>query len=155
MEKSIKENSLSAVFTTPMKKEVINEEFELRDRPASEISHWWKSLTLCSYFTICVSGIASSISIGDLLAAFENKCMYYAKLTLKNLNKLEGRRNLTEDNIIVEWGDRYDCHYCEYFSASSVVFGGILFVLFLQNGRGGVTKRGLVFKLFFVFFLRE
>jgi hypothetical protein len=122
----------------------VREEVELRGRPASEISHWWRTLTLVSYLTVAGSGIALSISTGDILAAFENKCILYSKLLLINLNAV-ANNTLSVDNIQVDgWSEINDCYLCEYAAASSVLFSGILFVLFLQCGKGGVSEKRYV-----------
>ncbi|XP_035712814.1 uncharacterized protein LOC110856340 isoform X2 [Folsomia candida] len=127
----------------PPLKELITEEFELGDRSDLEISHWWKTLTLISYFVTGVSGLATSIALGDVLAAFQNRCILYAKIGLINMDDFDGYK-LTEQNIAGDkWGDTYDCEFCEFASLFSVIFSGMLFAMFLQCGRGGITSKGL------------
>jgi len=120
----------------------IKAEVELRGRPESEISHWWRTITLLSYLAVSCSGIALSISTGDILAAFENKCILYSKLSLQNLDTVPINKSLAWSNLEQDkWSDIYDCNLCEYSGASSVLFGGVFFVMFLQSGKGGLTGR--------------
>lgn len=88
------------------------------------------------------SGLATSIAVGDLVAAFGNKCLLYAKLSLINLDEFDGQ-HLLESHISQDtWGQLYDCEFCEFASVFSVVFAGMLFAMFLQCGRGGITSTG-------------
>lgn len=127
------------------KKVFIREEIELCERADSEISPCWKIITVLSYFCIVISGMATSIAIGSLLAAFNNNCVLYARLTVRGLDEIVlGGGNLTlyDDNIVIEqYGSLYDCTFSEFCSVASAIFGGVWGIMFLQCGKGGITKR--------------
>ncbi|CAL8121748.1 unnamed protein product [Orchesella dallaii] len=128
------------------RKKFIKEEIELRDRAESDISPYWKILTLLSYLMTAIGGITTSISIGSLLAAFHNNCVLYGRLTMRGLDEVaaSGNRTLYEENIANEsYGLLADCTYCEYCSAASTVVGTALGCMFFQCGRGGVTGKSL------------
>lgn len=127
------------------RRKLMKEEIELRERSETEISPLWKIVTVASYFVIVAAGITTSICIGSLLAAFTNNCVLYARITVRGLDEIAASgQNLTlyDDNIVVEqYGALADCTFTEYCSAASAIFGGMWGIMFLQCGRGGITKR--------------
>lgn len=133
--------------TVSVRKQFVRQEIEFRERSESEISPWWKIVTVSTYFLIVAGGIITSITIGTLLAAFQDKCLFYARFTLRGLDQIVasgGNLTLTSENIVdaqYNSASNSDCRFCEYWSAASTVFAGIWGIMFLQCGRGGVTGR--------------
>ena len=119
-------------------KTVVAEEFKLRDLPKGQaISCWWLTLPVIYYLAVIAGGVIASISVGDVTAAFDNNCVFYANITLKGLDLLNGT-TLTRDNVdVTSWGDMDSCLFPEYTSVACVMYAGVLLVMVLQCGRGG------------------
>ncbi|CAL8121752.1 unnamed protein product [Orchesella dallaii] len=120
-------------------KKVLAEELELRDLPTGKaVSCWWITLPIFYYLAVIAGGVMCSISVGDVVAAFDNNCIFYANVTLKGLDLLNNTKSLTRDNVeILDWGDMDACLFPEYTSVACIMYAGILLVMVLNFGRGG------------------
>lgn len=139
---------------------VLAEELELRDLPQGKaISCWWLTLPVFYYLAVIGGGVIASISVGDVTAAFNGDCIFYANATLKGLDALNNSKLLTRDNVeIISWGDTDACLFPEYTSVACVMYAGVLLVMVLQCGRGGGKSafrgRGYVYPRGFQIFVK-
>lgn len=134
------ESRNSPISRNRLVRKVVAEEFQLKDLPqGTAISCWWMTLPVFYYLAVIAGGVLASISVGDVLAAFDNNCIFFANATLKGLDALaNGSKVLSRDNFEVNrWGDMDSCMVPEYLSAACVIYAGILLVMVLQCGRGG------------------
>ncbi|ODN05692.1 Transmembrane protein [Orchesella cincta] len=113
----------------------------LLEKKESEVSHCWKTCQLFSYVLVVISGIATSLAMGNVQRLFKGHCILYADLKV----------TLVENWTIIDkpqhtasrWGSHNSCNFCQFCPVASVVFAGILGTLFVMCGRGGRSSRNL------------
>jgi hypothetical protein len=124
---------------------VVNKEYQLRPFSDRSLSYWWVILPILFYLTVAVGGIMTSISVGNVYAAFDSYCIFNANFTLKDINALKSK-NLETLNIEMNYyGSKVDCEFSEYASVGCVIYAGVWIVMVLQCGRGGASRRGYAY----------
>lgn len=111
----------------------------LLEKKESEVSHCWKTCQLFSYVLVVISGIATSLAMGNVQRLFKGHCILYADLKV----------TLVENWTIIDkpqhtasrWGSYSSCNFCQFCPVASVIFAGMLGTLFIMCGRGGRSSR--------------
>ncbi|CAG7832925.1 unnamed protein product [Allacma fusca] len=110
------------------------------EKPSEDVSYCWKACQLFSYVIVVISGIATSMAIGNIQRMFHDECVLYSNLTVTKVVNGSEIHLLPADQ---HWGSRDKCNYCQFLPVASVICAGIWGTLFVMCGRGGNSSRNL------------
>jgi len=70
---------------------VVKREYELRAFTDRSLSYSWVILPIVFYLTSVIGGLMTSISIGNVYAAFDNYCILNGNFTLKDMSSIKSK----------------------------------------------------------------
>ena len=105
------------------------------EKSSADISYCWKACQLFSYVIVIISGIATSMAMGNILKMFSGECILYSELDAELVpNKSE--IVLKPSPVYQKWGSREHCDFCEFAPVASVICAGIWGTFFVMCGHG-------------------
>lgn len=114
------------------------------ERRGETFTVWWKVAHVTLYLILFVLGLANFIPFGNIESQFGGSCPLYSNFTLK-LDSNDTYAVIAK----VDANAEDICSFCLFTAVGSSIYAFILAWFYVLCGRGGDSRKGFVYFLYF------